>query len=239
MKLMLSIVVFPLLLGVTAHSRSLAAEVRDDGVLPQAAWQVLVQRLPGLDENLDFHRADFDSDGVPDIVALVRYSEASREMYRIVLLKGRKNGSYHWITESSPFFLFRDQKIRARIQDRSFRIITHRELYATYEDATYLFQRHARRWMLVSFEFATSNYLRQPESSISADFLSNQIVEWPNEDGDPILVRRSLLGDNKLPFEEFALNGGVSESAMGGIWCLSQRCWTRSPKELPWPRFKP
>jgi hypothetical protein len=239
MKLMLSIVVFPLLLGVAAHTRSLAAEVENNDVLPQAAWHVLVKRLPTLAENIDFHRGDLDSDGVPDVVAIARYTEGSREMYRIVLLKGSENGSYHWITVSSPFFLFQDQKIRVRIQDKSFQLITHRGLYATYEDATYLFQRRARRWMLVSFEFATSNYLRQPESSISADFLSNQVVEWPNEDGDPILVRRSLLGDNKLPFEEFALNGGASELSIGGIWCLSRRCWARSSTGLPWPRFKP
>lgn len=239
MKLMLSIVVFPLLLGVTAHTRSLAAELENNDVLPQAARQVLVKRLPTLAENIDFQRGDLDSDGVPDIVAIARYAEGSREMYRIVLLKGRKNGSYLLITESSPFFLFRDQKIRVRIQDRSFKIITHRELYATYEDTTYLFQRHARGWMLVSFEFATSDYLRQPESSVSADFLGNQVVEWPDEDGNPILVRRSLRGDNKLPLEEFALNGGASERSMGSIWCLSRRCWARSSTGLPWPRFKP
>ncbi|MBI5753206.1 MAG: hypothetical protein HZA59_13850 [Hydrogenophilales bacterium] len=202
-----------LLVGVS-HTASGEPSARGEIAFPPAARQEVLKRFPSLKGELGFAQGDIDRDGVQDIAAIVLYVEKETDMESIVVLKGKAGGDYSLIAESAPFEPHMRRSESIRVKRNSLYVAAGGGTYTEYAGTTYQFKSYSGRMLLVGLEFERGEIGGDASEHISANFLTNKMIERRIKDQKKTITYRSLRGRHATPIEKFALDAAVDATAL-------------------------
>lgn len=179
--------------------------------LPRAAYDVLLHRLPSLSEEVeDFAIGDVDQDGILDVVAIAHYSSDGQEMESVVVLKGAASGRYLIVAESVPFASHWRRNELVSLKKGAILLTAYGSAsYVAYDSNTYSFRWRSGKCILVGLDYELGEIGGNATHRISANFLTNKVIEWRGENGKPSTIRKTLTKTYTIPLEKFALDEGV------------------------------
>lgn len=181
--------------------------------LPRAANDALLHLFPSLIAGtLDFAVGDINQDDIPDIVAIVHYLTDGQEMESVVVLKGVVNGGYLVAAESASFPSHWRRNERVSLRNGSILLTAYGSAsHAEYDSRTYRFRWRSGQCILVGFDYELGEIGGKSTHRVSANFLTNKVIEWRNNNGKPSTIRKNLTKRYTTTLEEFALDTGVGD----------------------------
>lgn len=202
-----------LLVGVS-HTVSGEPSARGEIAFPPAARQEVLKRFPSLQGELGFAQGDIDRDGVQDIAAIVLYVEKETDMECIVVLKGKTGGGYSLMAESAPFEPHMRRSESIRVKSNSLYVAVGGGTYTEYDGTTYQFKSYSGRMLLVGLEFERGEIGGEASDHISANFLTNKVIERRVKEQKKTVTHRTLRGKYATPIEKFTLDAAVDATAL-------------------------
>lgn len=182
--------------------------------LPVAARNELLKHCPSLTENGDVALGDINGDGLEDVAAIVECIEGGSAQNMIVVLSGTTDGRYLLSYQSASWEPHMRRNEYIGIKQRSIQVTSSITSYTEYFGTLYRFALRDGTLVLAGIEYTEGVIGKNDTRHISANFLTNKVVEWRKKKGGRQYSHRVLRDNYRTPLKNFGLDDAVSADAL-------------------------
>lgn len=161
-----------------------------------------------------FAHGDINQDGIGDLVAIIHNVEGDAETESIIVLRGLSGGRYSLMSESASWEPHWRRNEFMTIKDNSIYVGRSSGTYTEYDGTVYQFKLHSDQLSLVGLEYESGVIGGKATNRISANFLTNKVIEWREASYKPKVTHRILRGKYMIRLEQFALDEAVDASSL-------------------------